>query len=267
MKTPFYSPYRITQAFGANPQYYKKFGLKAHEGLDLVPVSNNWTVLSLSNGVVVRDEDKPRSGAYGVFLTIWDKENKKAFQYCHLEKNVLGVGDIIRTGDVLGKMGSTGNSTGAHLHLNMFETDHNGIRKNRDNGYMGGVDPVPFLEQEKPTQDTQKIIDELRIERGTLQREKAELESELKNQKEKCKNISSQYEVVLLSRDADITRSTKESKAYKDQVEQQESIVTTIQDSLRAEQRAHGVTKTILAVCEAGGEKYTHLFGSFYYKT
>jgi len=43
-------------------------------------------------------------------------------------------------------MGSTGNSTGAHLHLGLRLADANGNAVNTDNGYKGFVDPLEALE-------------------------------------------------------------------------------------------------------------------------
>lgn len=281
--------------FGVNSSYYGKFGLKGHEGIDCVPTANDWTVISLDDGVVVRDEDNARSGAYGVYLTIWNKEAKRAFQYCHLEKNVLGVGDIVRAGDVLGKMGSTGNSTGAHLHLNMFLTDENGIRQNRDNGYLGGVDPLPFLESGQeaniipiPKDDFERLVTKSTTRDaivralelpddasqdtilkslagtkgliGTLQREKAGLESEvenrlqqLANERKLCQTEKKQLEEAI--------------KAAEKKVDQLGSDYTALKGEYTEVRKQLGKANNALAVCEAGGVKYTHLFGPFYLKS
>ena len=150
MRSLFRSKHRVTQAFNVNPDYYKKFGLKAHEGLDLVPTGSVWDVLCLADGVVVKDEDNALSGAYGRNVTVWHNKLRKATQYCHFKENYVTLGQIVSAGEKLGLMGSTGNTTGAHVHLNLFETDENGIRLNRDNGYLGGTDPLPFIEQETP---------------------------------------------------------------------------------------------------------------------
>jgi septal ring factor EnvC (AmiA/AmiB activator) len=162
MRNPFRSQYRITQPFGARPEYYRQFGLRGHEGIDLIPTGSDWTVKCLADGVVVKDEDNRGSGAYGIFVTVWHKEIRKATQYCHLSSNSIRLGQVLKEGDTIGKMGATGNTQGAHLHLNLFEVDDNGIRLNRNNGYFGGIDPLPFLQEGR---DQQKIIDGLRTER------------------------------------------------------------------------------------------------------
>src|SRR3990167_11286 len=145
MKSLFRSKHKITQGFGVNKTYYSKFGLQGHEGLDLIPTGTDWTVHALEDGVVVKDEDNARSGAYGVNCTIWHPSINKATQYCHMEFNLVESGMQAKRGQAIGKMGSTGNSTGAHVHLNLFSVDNNGVRLNRDNGFLGGTNPLPFL--------------------------------------------------------------------------------------------------------------------------
>lgn len=148
MRSPFTGAFQITQKFGENPNYYAKFGLKGHEGLDLIPIGSDWSILALEDGVVVRDEDNPRSGNYGIYVTLWHPQIKKATQYCHLAENYVSINQKVKKGEKIGKMGATGNVTGAHLHLNLFEVDDQGYRLNRNNGYFGGVDPLPFLQED-----------------------------------------------------------------------------------------------------------------------
>lgn len=151
MRKLFDSQFRVTQAFGVNAAYYKQFNLRAHEGVDIIPTGNSRLIFSLEDGIVVKDDDiagNPRTDAYGINITIWSPKIKKAFQYCHLVVNYFALGDEVKKGDPVGVMGGTGNVQGDHLHLNMFEVDEEGYRKNRDNGYNGGVDPLPFLQQD-----------------------------------------------------------------------------------------------------------------------
>jgi hypothetical protein len=166
MRDLFRSKHKVTQKFGLNPEYYKQFGLSGHEGLDVIPTGTVWDVKCLEDGVVVRDEDNARSGAYGVYATIWHPSIRKATQYCHMASNSVKNGEILKKGDVIGKMGSTGNSTGAHVHLNLFDVDESGVRLNRDNGYLGGTDPLPFLEEEtSESSDLQEELNKVREER------------------------------------------------------------------------------------------------------
>jgi murein DD-endopeptidase MepM/ murein hydrolase activator NlpD len=55
------------------------------------------------------------SGGYGKMVEI-DHGNGLATRYGHLSEIDVGVGDTVRTGAIVGKLGSTGRSTGPHLH-------------------------------------------------------------------------------------------------------------------------------------------------------
>lgn len=182
MRQLFRSKIKVTQEFGVNADYYKQFGLKAHEGLDVIPTGTVWDVLCLADGVVVKDEDNALSGAYGRNVTVWHPKLNKATQYCHLKENYVVNGQVVSEGDKLGLMGATGNTSGAHVHLNLFETDENGVRLNRTNGYLGGINPLPFLEEETtlPINITvQKDLDTCRIDRDGNHNDRMALYEEL----------------------------------------------------------------------------------------
>mgnify|MGYP007083464284 CR=1 FL=1 len=57
--------------------------------------------------------------------------------YGHLQDYAVGVGAVVKAGDVIGRSDNTGNSTGPHLH---FEVRLNGVP----------VDPAPMLEKPAP---------------------------------------------------------------------------------------------------------------------
>ena len=143
---PFKRGYKITQLFGESPTYYSQWGFKAHEGIDLIPTDSDWNIHSMEDGVVLRDIDTPRDN-YGIYCVIWNKDKKRAWWYCHLENNNLNTGQFVKAGDVIGKMGSTGKVTGAHLHLGLRLSDSSGNAINTDNGFKGFIDPLPLLEE------------------------------------------------------------------------------------------------------------------------
>lgn len=148
---PFKEDYRITQLFGANPDIYKKYGFKGHEGLDLVPKSGSWDLLSMEDGEVVRDVDVPRDN-YGRYCVIINWDKKRAWWYCHMATNNVKVGQTVKAGEKIGMMGNTGYSTGAHLHLGLRHCDANGKAINTNNGYKGFVDPLPLVKELTMTQ-------------------------------------------------------------------------------------------------------------------
>jgi hypothetical protein len=145
MRNLFRSSIQVTQQFGVNPDVYKQYGLKGHEGLDCIPVGPEWTVLALADGQVIKETDNPKSGNYGINATIFHPQLKQSTQYCHLAINNVTVGQQVKAGEAIGMMGATGNANGAHVHLNLFNTDSAGKTLNTNNGYFGGIDPLPFV--------------------------------------------------------------------------------------------------------------------------
>jgi len=154
------SPFKVTQKFKANPTYYKQFGLLGHEGLDIVPTGKDISIFSLLHkGKVVKDIDmEAKGGAYGNHCTIWYPDIGEAWMYCHLNSNTVFLGQEIEPSYYLGQMGSTGNTTGPHLHLNRFKVTENGVRLNKNNGYLGGIDPLPYLEETEHRLNAQTVI-------------------------------------------------------------------------------------------------------------
>jgi murein DD-endopeptidase MepM/ murein hydrolase activator NlpD len=139
MVSPFLCKCKVTQEFGANPANYAGFGLKGHEGVDYVPVDPFWGVHAIEAGSVVLDHDE-RDTAYGNSVRVQSADGR-VLLYAHLSENVVNLGDEVEAGQLLGIMGNTGNSHGAHLHLSVYHVDILGQRLNIDNGFKGMLDP------------------------------------------------------------------------------------------------------------------------------
>jgi polyhydroxyalkanoate synthesis regulator phasin len=167
--TLFSSGYRITQKYGNNPTYYSQWGFSAHEGLDCVPANlqQSWDVLTPEKIEIVRDYDTPRDN-YGVMVVGICWETKRSWWFCHLEKNYCAIGDVIEAGQPVGKMGNTGNSSGAHLHLGCRECDSNGNPINLNNGYKGFIDPLPLLEKSMSTISIETSVFEKLVNKSSL---------------------------------------------------------------------------------------------------
>lgn len=156
----FEKEYPITQQYGNNPTYYSQFGFKGHEGTDYgTPVGVN-ILCPFEKGVVLRDIDAPVD-AYGKYIVVWDPVQHCAVWYCHLSENSVKVGQELKRGDVMGKTGNTGNSTGPHLHVNFVETDASGNRLNMNNGYKGflNIQDRDLVEWIPITSSTPEIMD------------------------------------------------------------------------------------------------------------
>ncbi len=112
-----YDGYKITYPYGTRTIFGKA---EHHSGTDLVALAENggavsdW-VVAFDGGEVIEAGYNSRSGYY---CKIRHDETAVTL-YCHFKKDSLKVkkGDRVARGDILGYMGSTGRSTGAHLHL------------------------------------------------------------------------------------------------------------------------------------------------------
>lgn len=89
-----------------------------HKGVD-IPGRMNQDVISVADGVVSRSE---KSGHYGWVVEINHGDGYTTV-YAHNNKNVVKVGDAVEKGQLIAKLGSTGRSTGPHVH---FEVKKNG---------------------------------------------------------------------------------------------------------------------------------------------
>lgn len=105
-----------------------------HEGIDLLAGNGN-PVESIADGIVT--EIGNPSGSLGVFVVIDHLINGQrvttVYGHMALGSMNLQVGDVVSRGDVVGKVGSTGTSTGPHLY---FQVLVNGTT---------AVNPTPWL--------------------------------------------------------------------------------------------------------------------------
>ena len=96
--------------------------VKLHEGLDIsAPIGT--PVYAPADGVVTFVG--MRHG-YGLTIEI-DHGGKYKTRYAHLSKSLVRVGQKVRRGDLIAKVGNTGRSTGPHLH---YEVHVNGVPVN-----------------------------------------------------------------------------------------------------------------------------------------
>ncbi len=86
-----------------------------HTGLDF-PASQGTPILAAAGGVVVAQEYHP---AYGNMVEI-DHGNDLVTRYAHASKVRVKKGDLIKRGQPIGEVGSTGRSTGSHLHFEVL---------------------------------------------------------------------------------------------------------------------------------------------------
>ena len=123
----------ITQGFG---------GSNNHRGLDLV--GKDYTIddiVSYANGTVNMAVNGYGNGhgegvnwAYGNFVKIINDDGTVCL-YAHMEYTSVKVGQRVSKGQVIGRMGNSGNSFGGHLHWEFWSC----------NDYYKNIDPSPYL--------------------------------------------------------------------------------------------------------------------------
>ena len=145
----------LNQAFGSNPDIYKQFGMKGHNGFDLYAKDNTCLYSPLDSKVTEVQLDP---NGYGNHLRLVQDGNEHVFG--HLASVFVKVGDTVKEGQLVALTDNTGFSTGSHLHWGKRLLDKSGSVLNYNNGFFGYVDfsnEVSFVVQE--TSDLQKLQD------------------------------------------------------------------------------------------------------------
>ena len=138
---PYASPggLYMTSSFGRR---YDPFGQgrRFHSGIDLAARVGD-PVMAMGEGRVVFAGWR---GGYGNMVEV-DHGSGHTTRYAHNSRLLVHKGQLVATGTVIAKAGSTGRSTGAHLHIEVLK-----------NGKQ--VDPRPFLERGRLLALEQKAI-------------------------------------------------------------------------------------------------------------
>lgn len=115
MISPYKSKFKVSQI-------YK--GAK-HKGLDLVGLDDK-TIYSTVTGVVeaARHDNHP-TGGMGLYIRIRGDGTNYRFYFAHLSKVYVKQGQRVKVGEKIGVEGSTGHSTGSHLHYEVRREPNN----------------------------------------------------------------------------------------------------------------------------------------------
>jgi murein DD-endopeptidase MepM/ murein hydrolase activator NlpD len=108
---------RITSGFGSRRDPFDG-SRQHHDGVDIA-ASFGTAVVATEDGVVL---EARRHGGYGNMVLI-DHEDGHRTLYGHLRRFSVKPGQKVRKGDTVGEVGSTGRSTGPHLHFERIEGD------------------------------------------------------------------------------------------------------------------------------------------------
>jgi murein DD-endopeptidase MepM/ murein hydrolase activator NlpD len=120
----------ISSYFGRRADPFTGYSAE-HKGLDFAGPQGT-KVISVAAGLVTYAGER---AGYGQMIEI-NHGNGLATRYCHNEQLLVKQGDMVRKGQELALMGSTGRSTGPHLH---FEVLKNGTQ----------VDPLRFIGEDR----------------------------------------------------------------------------------------------------------------------
>jgi murein DD-endopeptidase MepM/ murein hydrolase activator NlpD len=106
-------------------------GMRAHKGIDLsAPVGT--PIYATADGVVGK---AAWFGGYGLYVQL-EHGNDLETRYGHMSRLNVAEGQTVHKGDILGYVGTTGNSTGPHLH---YEVRVDGV----------AVNPVPYMQSDR----------------------------------------------------------------------------------------------------------------------
>ncbi|MEU4656770.1 M23 family metallopeptidase [Streptomyces sp. NPDC023723] len=121
------SSYTITSTFGQAGAYWSS---GYHTGLDFAAPTGT-LIKAVHTGTIT---EAGWAGSYG-YRTILTLDDGTELWFCHQSSISVSVGQQVNTGDVIGRVGATGNVTGAHLHLEVHP-----------DGAASGIDPMAWLQ-------------------------------------------------------------------------------------------------------------------------
>ena len=105
---------RVTSHFGFRRDPFNG-RTRFHQGVDIA-AKRGTKVFSPASGFVVF---AGRKGGYGRVVEV-QHDQTTLTRYAHLQKTLVSQGQVVHKGDVLGRTGNSGRSTGPHLHLEVL---------------------------------------------------------------------------------------------------------------------------------------------------
>jgi murein DD-endopeptidase MepM/ murein hydrolase activator NlpD len=115
---PVKGPVRIGQGWGAP----RDGGRRRHRGIDLLALAGT-PLVAVTSGHISRlsNQDRGRGG-----ISLWLRDRRgTAYYYAHNQHNLVRLGQRIRAGQLVARVGSTGNARGGPPHLH-FQIHPNG---------------------------------------------------------------------------------------------------------------------------------------------
>ena len=108
---PVYSGFYLRPIVGGR----KTQGIHGNNGVDLAAPTGT-PILASADGKVIISRTGGYNGGYGLYVVV-SHANGTQTLYAHMSKNNVSVGQSVEQGQVIGAVGSTGKSTGPHVHF------------------------------------------------------------------------------------------------------------------------------------------------------
>ncbi len=119
-----------------------------HKGVDMA-CELGTPIYATGNAVVEKSEQGYRKSGYGQMLLLKHEYGYQT-RYGHLSKRLVNIGDSVKRGEVIGLVGSTGGSTGPHLH---YEVIYRGVP----------VNPISFFNRNMSKEEYQQLMEQVHV--------------------------------------------------------------------------------------------------------
>lgn len=116
VRTQAISPTKSVSGYFIRPANgIKTQGIHGYNGID-IGAPEGTSIVASASGKVIVSKASGWNGGYGIYVVI-QHDNGTQTLYSHMSKTNVSVGETVEQGQLIGQIGSTGRSTGAHLHF------------------------------------------------------------------------------------------------------------------------------------------------------
>ena len=142
--------YKISTPYKRKGELWK---LGYHTGVDFKAPAGTPVVAAQAGRVLEVSQRVSWGESYGSAIVVMHKDMSRAI-YAHLSKTLVQKDAQIQMGQLIGKVGNTGNSTGSHLH---FEVRSGNNKDGSGYKYGDDIDPTPYLADDEVTLGLERI--------------------------------------------------------------------------------------------------------------